>query len=193
MTDDDLILAGYVLTVPSDAPPGMATVPTPIVTISDCIMKTLPRPEFWDWFQDLDEAERAHSTQAPAAQITAVTMRPADAVALMAEIGGAGQPYFALLEQQVRFDGAVHGYEVVGAEHTLDFHSWHCHGYADEVSEALGIHVNGIGLLPTYSSAAAVLKWMLDRPESEAPKPVPWVVVALGPVDDEGARFVADP
>lgn len=183
VTDDDLILAGYVLTVPSDAPPGMATVPTSIVTISDCIMKTLPRPEFWDWFEDLDEAERGQSTQAPAAQITAVAMRPADAVALMDEMGGAGQPYFALLKQSVRFDGTVQGYEVVGAEHTLDFHSWHCHGYADEVSEALGIRVNGIGLLPTYSSAAAVLKWMLDRPASEAPKPVPWVVVALGPVD----------
>jgi hypothetical protein len=181
--DDDLVVAGYVLTVPSDAPPGMATVPTSIVTISDCIMPTLPRPRSWDWFEDLDEVERAQAAHAPAAQITAVAMRPADAAAFMDEMGGAGQPYFTLLSQSVRFDGAVQGYEVVGAEATLDFHSWHCHGYADEVSEALGIHVNNVGLLPTYSVAAPVLTWMLDRPASEAPAPVPWVVVALGPVD----------
>ena len=183
VTDDDLILAGYVLTVPSDAPPGLSSVPTSIVTVSDCIMKTLPRPEFWDWFEDLDQAKRAQATQAPEAQMTAVALRPADAATLMDEMGGAGQPYFALLRQSVRFNGTVLGYEVVGAEQTLDFHSWHCHGYADDASVALGIQVNDIGLLPTYSTAAAVLKWMLDRPESEAPEPVPWVVVALGPGD----------
>ena len=161
----------------------MATVPKSIVTISDCIMKTLPRPEYWDWFEDFDEAKRARSTQAPEAQITAVALRPADAVDLMDEMGGADQPFFAGLTQSVPFNGVVLGYEVIGAEFTLDFHSWHCHGYADDVSEALGIHVNGVGLLPTYSDAAAVLNWMLDRPDSEGPEPVPWVVVALGAAD----------
>lgn len=182
--DAELRLAGYVLTVPADAPPDMATVPSSILTISDCIMRTLPRPEFWDWYTRYDEAALARSEFAPDANVTPVALRPADVDVLMDEMGGSDQPYFAGLAKLIPFTGEVLGYEVVGAEHTLDFHSWHCHGYADEVSETLGIRVNDLGLLPTYSTAAAVLKWMLDRPARQAPAPLPWLVVALGaPVD----------
>lgn len=184
VTNGELILAGYVLTVPADAPPDMATVPRSILTISDCIMRTLPRPEFWDWHTGYAEAARARTEFAPDANVTPVALRTADADALMKELGGSDQPYFAGLAKSIPFTGEVLGYEVVGAEYTLDFHSWHCHGYADEVSEALGIRVNDLGLLATYSTAAAVLKWMLDRPSSEAPAPVPWVVVALGASTD---------
>lgn len=184
VSDEELLLAGYVLTVSSDAPQGMVTLPASIVTISDCIMKTLPRPEFWDWFEDVDEAKLVQATQAPEARITAIALLPSDAIALIDEMGGADQPFFACLNRSVPFNGEVLGYEVVGAEYSFDFHSWHCHGYADQVREALRIQVNGLGLLPTYTSGAAVLNWMLDRPENEAPEPVSWTVVALGvPVD----------
>lgn len=183
VTEGEFVVGGYVLTVPSEAPSGMSTVPATMLTISDCIQTTLPRPQFWDWFTDLREAERAVQTETPHTQITAVAFRPADALAFMDEMGGADQPYFALLQRSVRLDGGLVGYEVVGAEATLDFHSWHCHGYADEVSEALGIRVNDLGLLPTYKAATAVLNWMLGRPASEAPAPVPWAVIALGSID----------
>lgn len=178
--DADLVMAGYVLTVPASAPPDMATVPTTLLTISDCIMRDLPRPEFWDWYATYAEAALAQSEHAPEAHVTPIALRSADAEDLMNEMGGDDQPYFTELRRLTPFTGEVLGYEVVGAEDTLDFHSWHCHGYADEVNDALGIRVNDLGLLSTYSDAAAVLKWMLDRPSDEAPAPVPWVVVALG-------------
>lgn len=88
-------------------------------------------------------------------------------------------PYFHLLRTGAPAEGDLLGYEVVGAEYTLDFHSWHCHGYADEVADDLGIRVNGVGLLASYVDARAVRDWMLARPVAEAPSPVPWVVVSL--------------
>jgi hypothetical protein len=180
VTDEELIGAGYVLTVPADAAPDLSTVPTMILTISDCITRYLPRPEFWDWYATHEDAALARSERAPEAHVTPIALRPADAHALMNETGGDNQPYFAGLTKSIPFTGDMLGYKVVGAEGTLDFHSWHCHGYADEVSDALGIRVNDLGLLSTYSNAASVLSWMLDCPSHEAPAPVPWVVVALG-------------
>lgn len=185
MIDDGLILAGYVLTVPADAPPGMATVPRSILTISDCIMRTLPRPKFWDWYGTYEEAALARAEHAPDVNVTPVALRPADAESLMGEMGGTRQQYFATLRKLVPFTGEVLGYEIVGAEDTLDFHSWHCHGYADEASDAIGVRVNDLGLLSDYSSADAVFRWMLARPSREAPTPVPWVVVALGAPADK--------
>lgn len=180
VSDGGLVLAGYVLTVPADAPPAMATVPQSILTISDCIMRDTPRPEFWDWFQTFDEAALARAQLAPDTDVTPVALRPDDAGTLFDEMGGSNLEYFETLRKSIPFTEEVLGYEVVGAEYTFDFHSWHCHGYADRVSEMLGIRVNDLGLLSTYSSAAAVLTWMLDRPLSEAPEDVTWLVVALG-------------
>ncbi|TQL02207.1 hypothetical protein FBY24_1277 [Cellulomonas sp. SLBN-39] len=73
----------------------------------------------------------------------------------------------------------VLGWEVVGADDWFDLHSWHCHGYADEVATALGTCTNSRGLLPSHAEASAVLRWMLTRPSAEAPAPVPWFPVAL--------------
>lgn len=70
-------------------------------------------------------------------------------------------------------------FEVVGAEYVLTFHSWHCHGYADEVAVERGIRTTRDGLLATFEDAAAVRSWMLSRPSEQAPAPVPWCVVAL--------------
>lgn len=88
-------------------------------------------------------------------------------------------PYFQLLHSATPAEGEVLGYEIVGAEATLDFHSWHCHGYADEVADDLGIRVNDLGLLASYDPARAVRDWMLARTMDQAPSPVPWVVVGL--------------
>lgn len=180
VSSEALVLAGYVVTVAADAPPGLATVPGTILTISDCIAQVSRQPEFWDWYLTYDEAALAQTEGATDARVVSVAVRHADTRAFMEETGGADQPYFETLRQSFPFADEVLGYEVVGAEASLDFHSWHCHGYADEVSVELGIRVNDLGLLPSYSAAAAVLQWMLDSPSREAPAPVPWVVVALG-------------
>jgi hypothetical protein len=179
VVDPDLKLAGYVLTVAADAPPGLSSLPPRIITISDCIMGRLPRPEFWDWYENLEDAVLARAW-ASQAQITPVAMRTRDAALLIDVMGGARQPFFATLRQALNFEGEVLGYEIVGAEETLDFHSWHCHGYADEVRDELNIQVNERGLLSTYLEASTVLRWMLALPDREAPEPVPWFVVALG-------------
>lgn len=71
------------------------------------------------------------------------------------------------------------GYELVGAEATLDFHSWHCHGYAAGAFIELGVELNEVGLIDTYEQATRVLTWMLGQPPENQPAPVEWLVVAL--------------
>lgn len=172
------IVAGYVLVRPAAAPPGMTSVPAQIVTISDCIMDDLPRPEYWDWFLNIDEAIRARAV-IPDATIVAVGLEPDDARDLVEEMGGPAQPFFSLLHNEVPAYGTLLGYEVVGAEQTLDFHSWHCHGYADDLLAARGIGLNDLGLFPSLTDARTALDWMTSLPADEAPAPVPWLVVAL--------------
>ncbi len=43
----------------------------------------------------------------------------------------------------------------------------------------LGVVLNERGLIPSLPGAQSILRWMLERPMAEAPKPVPWTVVAL--------------
>jgi hypothetical protein len=88
---------------------------------------------------------------------------------------------FDLLHQHLPLgdDMTILGFEIVGAESHLDFHSWHCHRYADDVAHSLEIRTNRYGLLPTRPEARTVLDWMLSLPPAETPKPVPWTVVAL--------------
>jgi len=113
--------------------------------------------------------------------VATVALHPRDAATFLGHWAGEPTPWFDLVRRcrPLAPDARVLGYEVVGAEETHDFHSWHCHAYADEVAEALGIVVNDRGLLSTLEDARSVLRWMLDLPDAEAPKPVPWTVVAL--------------
>lgn len=175
----DLIVAGYVLAVPTDAPLGDEALPAKILTISHCIMEDLPRPEYWDWFLDLDQAKKQRAVSAVSCEILKVAIRRSDVLAFVEANGGTDQPYFSLLNRDQVLDGEILGYEIVGADWTLDFHSWHCHAYAGEARASLGVRVNELGLLSSYSDAIKVLGWMLDLPASEAPAPVHWSVVAL--------------
>ena len=180
MGDDVLIKGGYVLVKPTAVPEWLTGIPGEILTISDCIMEDLPRPESWDWFDSAEEAEARRLATRSNAQVLTVALRPADGRDLMNEMGGAEQPCFSLLRRKIPFAGDVLGFEIVGAEATLDFHSWHCHGYAPEVRTALGIKLDDVGLLTSFADAVAVLEWMLALPAEQAPSPVPWIVVALG-------------
>lgn len=173
------VVAGYVLVRPAAAPPGMHSAPARIVTISDCIMDDLPRPEFWDWFLDREEAFRAQAAAPADTAVVAVALERNDARELIEEMGGHGQPYFELLQRNVEPAGRLLGYEIVGAEATLDFHSWHCHAYADGLLGAQGVALNELGLFSTLADARMGLAWMCSLPSDQAPAPVPWFVVAL--------------
>ncbi|GAA1559495.1 hypothetical protein GCM10009789_11080 [Kribbella sancticallisti] len=182
MNSDELIVAGYVLVVPTPRPAGQEYVlPGTFLTISDCLMSDLPRPGFWDWYVDHQEAEHERMSRAPHAETVTVAMTVEDALNFMQQQGGAEQPYFDLLRTQSRLPAVstVLGYELVGAESTLDFHSWHCHGYAAEAFDELRVQLNEFGLIDTYAQATRVLTWMLRQPPENQPAPVEWMVVAI--------------
>jgi hypothetical protein len=183
MNSDPLIVAGYVLAVPTPRPSGLkwALLPETFLTISDCLMSDLPKPEFWDWHVDRQEAERARVAGAAHAETVTVAMTVEDAVDFMQMQGGADQPYFELLTRRIRLPAgaAISGYELVGAEMSLDFHSWHCHGYAAEAFDELRVGLNEFGLIDTYDQATRVLTWMLGQPPENQPTPVEWRVVGL--------------
>lgn len=121
---------------------------------------------------------------APDASVVAVGLEPDDAHKLIEEMGGPTEPYFSLLHHEVPAYGTLLGYELVGAEHTLDFHSSHCHGCADDLLAARGIGLNDLGLFRSLTDARTALDWMTSLPDDEAPAPVPWLVVALFSVSD---------
>jgi hypothetical protein len=183
VNSDQLIVAGYVLVAPTPRPNGQEYEPLPetFLTISDCLMSDLPRPEFWDWFVDRQEAEHARMTRAPQAETLTVAMTLEDGLKFMREQGGPEQPYFDLLRAQLRLPAgaAMLGYELVGAEPTLDFHSWHCHGCAAAAFDELRVELNEFGLIDTYEQGTRVLTWMLGQPPENQPAPVEWMVVAL--------------
>ena len=76
-------------------------------------------------------------------------------------------------------DAALLGHEVIGCEPTFSFHSWHCHDYAQDACEALGIGVNQRGLISDHADALRILEWMLARPMDQQPAPVSWTVVTI--------------
>lgn len=181
MSDEGLIVGGWVLVEPTPTPRTLGkSLPPTILTTSQCIMVDLPRPEFWDWYQGRAEAEAA-GRAFPAARVVTIAMNPIDAAAFMAAHTSEPAPYFEVLAVRRPLPRAANvlGYEVVGAEWNLTFHSWHCHGYADDAAATLGIRVNNLGLLATREAAHQVLTWMLELPSDEAPAPVDWTVIAV--------------
>ncbi len=179
----ELIVAGYVLVRPTPSPSHLESVPDTILTVSDCIMETLPHPEFWDWYTSCADAVEARAGTPSDTLVVAVLMTVPDAQELIEETGGPGMPFHDLLRAQEPAECALLGYEPVGAEWTLDFHSWHCYGVADELKASLGVGVNEHGLIESYADARRALDWMLSRPAEHAVAPVPWTVVGLTVVD----------
>lgn len=188
------IVAGWVLIIPTLTPRALGKrLPASILTISDCIMVDLPRPEFWDWYLERSTAELNRESGAPESHVITVAMHPVDAADFLAVEEGEGEQagYFDLLRSSHALpdDCQVLGYEVVGAEDLLDFHSWHCHSFADEVVKALGITVNDHGLLQTRDEGLAVRDWMIELPSTKAPASVYWTVVALAAGRDDASAL----
>lgn len=185
MTLQGLVVVGWVLTEEVAAPEYAGEVVGPkLLTISDCIQPELPRPDPWlgDWFQDREQADvAAAALERSHVRVTTIAMTPDDADDFAREWNEAPTPWFDLMRRGTPLSqsATVLGYEIVGAEESLDFHSWHCHGYADEVNKELGITLNEHGSLDSITDAHKVLTWMLNRPQKDAPKQVPWTVVAL--------------
>jgi hypothetical protein len=139
VTDGGLIVGGWVLARAVPTPPWLHDLQLPeLLTLSDCIQDDLPRPEPWfgDWFHDVGQArEAARRTPGPEPIVVTVAMLPEMAEAFVAEWESEPSPWFDLLHQGLPLppEAKVVGFEVVGAEAPLDFHSWHCHRYAADV------------------------------------------------------------
>ena len=177
---DELLLAGWTLIRPLPTPRDLGwSLPAHLTTISQCIQDDLPRPEWADWAVDRSLLEKARIDAAPDATLMAVAMSVDESLALIDRLGGADDASFGLLRQQRPAGSEPLGWEVVGAEPELTFHSWHCHGYADQVLADLGIAVTDRGLLGSAADAEKVRDWMLQLPNDQAPREVAWTFIAL--------------
>ena len=176
---DELVLAGWTLVRPVSTPRALGrSLPRQVISISDCIQDDLPLPQWWDWTQDRALLEEARRADAPDARIVAIALEEEEASRFMAA-HGRDEPCFDLLRQGCPIDGTALGFEVVGTELDVDFHSWLCYHLADDALATLGIEVNGVGLLDSADRARQVREWMLGLPMQEAPPEIPWTYVGL--------------
>jgi len=177
---DQLILAGYVVAGPTARPPGLdPLVPSPYVTVSSCLADDLRVPKFSGWFQDFAEANAALD-ESSASDLLAVGLTQPDAATLMTDMADEDYHFGLLrLARGMPAGAEMIGYEIVGAEYGLSFHTWHCYGLASEAATTLGIQMNRHGLLEDHDDAARTIDWMTSLPSEDAPAPVPWAAVAI--------------
>jgi hypothetical protein len=175
-----VILGGYVIAAPTSL--GPSDLPSPLWTISHCLLDDLPRPMCTDWFIDRAEAEQLLAGCGKAAELVAVGLEEGLADELRAEYVDDEAAYFLRLLDERRplpEDAVILGHEVVGCELDFSFHSWHCHGYADQVHNKLGIAIDHAGLLADFTDALRVLAYLRTRPAYDAPYEIPWTVATL--------------
>lgn len=75
------------------------------------------------------------------------------------------------------------GFDLIGIEYVGDFHSFHCHEMADELSKRFGLVLNQFGLFNEVSDWQPILDYMND--EETGCAPVPWFVAKVKLVDHE--------
>jgi hypothetical protein len=175
-----VILGGYVIAARTTS--GPRDLPSPLRTISHCLLDDLPRPAYADWFTDRIEAEKTLAEWHTPADLIAVGLEEHLADELRAEYADDGSAYFFhLLDQRLPLpaDAVLLGHEIVGCDTDFSFHSWHCHGYADQVRRELGVVVDHVGLLAGFSDALRVLDYIRSRPTDDAPYEIPWTVATL--------------
>jgi hypothetical protein len=181
----NLTLGGYVLSTPTARDAWQSdSLPDPFMTISSCLQRGVPEPEFIDWYTDRQEAELVRASWSGNLDLIAVGMREQESAELTAGRQNdktADDFIYGLLNQRLPMPttAAALGYEIVGVEGSLQFHSWHCHNYLDEAQRELGVRINQHGMFDQHRDAEQVRDWMLSQPVEKSPKPVPWVVVAL--------------
>ncbi|GAB2664853.1 hypothetical protein [Kribbella swartbergensis] len=175
-----VILGGYVIAAPTTL--GPRDLPSPLRTISHCLLDDLPRPAYAGWFTDRAEAEKALAARHAPADVLAVGLEEHLADALRAEYADDESAYFfRLLDLRLPLptDAVFLGHEIVGCETDFTFHSWHCHGYADQVRRELGVVVDHVRLLADFADALRVLDYLRTRPADDAPYEIPWTVATL--------------
>lgn len=174
-------LGGYVLTAPTARGRFQSrSLPDPYLTISSCLQDHVPEPEFIDWYTDRQEAEVVRAKWHHPLDLIAVGLTEEEAAELRSGAESSAAFVFSLLDQRLPVPSStLLGFEIVGAEATLQFHSWHCHDYLHEAERELGVSVNQVGLFNDHRDAERVRDWMVSQPAATAPKPVPWVVVSL--------------
>jgi hypothetical protein len=174
-------LGGYVLCTPTARERRQSrSLPDPYLTISSCLQDHVPEPEFIDWYTDRQEALAVRAGWRHPLDLVAVGLTEGEAVELRSGAESNATFVYSLLDQRLPVPSStLLGFEIVGAEATLQFHSWHCHDYLPEAERELGVRVNQVGLFNDHRDAERVRDWMLSQPATTAPKPVPWVVVSL--------------
>ncbi|MGW6196291.1 hypothetical protein ACWF0M_09095 [Kribbella sp. NPDC055110] len=177
-----LIVGGYVVAAPTTI--GPPELPRPLRTISTCLLETFSRPIEGDWYVERTEAERAVSGST---EVITVAFDDELAAGFRSEFEETDD-FFSLLDEGRPLDVPVLGYEVVGLERSLTFHSWHCHGFAGQVHHELGIGIDESGLLGSPEDGRQVLEYLRTRPAWDAPYQIPWTVVALAATAASGTR-----
>ncbi len=175
-------LAGYALTASTARGRWQSrSLPDPYLTISSCLQEHVPEPDFIDWYTNRQEAEAVRARWRSPLDLIAVGLTEAEEAELRSDVEIGTEFVYSLLSQRrpVPNPSTLLGYEIVGAEATLQFHSWHCHDYLDQAHRELGIRINQLGLFDDHRDAERVRDWMLSQPVEKSPKPVPWVVVSL--------------
>jgi hypothetical protein len=178
-------LGGYILCTPTRRDAWQSdSLPDPFMTISSCLQDRVPEPEFIDWYTHRQQAEEVRAGWSGELDLIAVSLSDRESVELTADQqldAAVDDLTFGLLNQRsdVPTAATALGYEVVGVESPLQFHSWHCHDYLDEARRELGVRINQLGLFDDHRDAEQVRDWMLSLPVESSPEPVPWVVVGL--------------
>lgn len=92
--------------------------------------------------------------------------------------------YRMLLRKSVEADHVgenLLGFDLIGIEYGGNFHSFHCHDMADELSKRFGLVLNQFGLFNEVSDWQPILDYMND--EETGCEPVPWFVAKVKLVD----------
>ncbi|MGD9588872.1 MAG: hypothetical protein AB7Q37_02600 [Pyrinomonadaceae bacterium] len=98
--------------------------------------------------------------------------------------------YQMLLKQLPEVEGSrqkLLGFDLVGIEYGGDFHSFHCHDMAGELSNRFGLVLNRFGLFNEVSDWQPVLDYMND--EETGCEPVPWFAVKVKLIDLKAERL----
>lgn len=74
-------------------------------------------------------------------------------------------------------DGEFIGYDLIGVELGGNFHSFHCHDLANELTSKFGIELNNFGLIKAIENPKEIVDYMND--EENGCEPVPWFLVKV--------------
>lgn len=69
------------------------------------------------------------------------------------------------------------GYDVVGLELSGEFHSFHCHNMADDLSQRFNLTINQYGLFDPIENWQPVINYMNE--DSTACEPAPWGIAKI--------------